>query len=134
MMTFTIFRYLVNFCRFIGPLPKAARSKRLRPKRPLISLRDFVCPRPGDQTARRIAMKLGRRKCLRTGLMPDPRNSRIDIPFSRKREISLFRVTVPALGAIFSDRETSFSKSRRTILRYRMSFELSPFAARYPGK
>ena len=98
--------FSINFCRFIGPLPKAARSKRLRPKRPLFSLRDFVCPPPGGQTAGRIAMKLGTLKHLWAGVCTIPRNPGIGFPFSRKREISLFDATVPALGAIFSRMKT----------------------------
>ena len=67
---------------------------------------------------------------VRTSSCACPRKLRSHIPFSRKREMSLFQPTVPALGAIFSRMRADIKNRRCMILRNAISFEMSQFAAR----
>ena len=105
-----------------------------RPKRPLKSLRDFVCSRPTGQTAGPIAMKLYRLELLVVRMWRACLKSRFDFRKKNKLQKKKFWATVPTLGAIFSRFKTDIKKVAREIFLNIISFRKSPFAARYLKK
>ena len=118
---------LQNIFQFFSPEMQGCHSRRPTGRGPLRHLAClfvclFVCPGPAGQTAERSATKFGMLKLIPTGYDAIPKNSGIDIPFSRKREKSIFEATVPPLGAIFSRMKTDIKKVARAIFLNIISF------------